>query len=151
MAMSTSLLSKLPLEDKEYLWKQYQLQVDLYKNYLDLIVKFNVFFYAVSGGIASFCFTASAQNPMAKYALSFPIIMCLGFAWVFCYAAGLTPVVRDELFKIRDHLGLDTAPDYNVLRVLLYASAVMLAIVAFGLGVALWAWPSPSVATPIAM
>lgn len=40
----------------EILWKQYALHVDLYKFYLDLGVKVNAFYYAVTGSILTYYF-----------------------------------------------------------------------------------------------
>ncbi len=38
----------------ELLWREYQLGVDLYKFYLDLVIKAIVGYYAITGGILSF-------------------------------------------------------------------------------------------------
>ena len=38
---------------KDLLWKQYELHVGLYKHYLELALKFNVFYYAATGAILS--------------------------------------------------------------------------------------------------
>lgn len=51
--------------EREILWRDYALSADLYKFYLDLVVKVNVFYYAITGGIASFCF-AQQQFAYAK-------------------------------------------------------------------------------------
>jgi hypothetical protein len=66
-----------------------------------------------------------------KYSLGFPILMSFCFAGLFFYGASRTHVVRQELFDIRDKLGLDTAPEYKVLAVLLWISAGMMLIVGF--------------------
>ena len=65
-----------------------------------------------------------------KYSLWFPILMSLGFATLFIYGASKIHVVRQELFDIRDKLGLDTAPEYKVLYVFLWISAILMLIVA---------------------
>lgn len=115
-----------------YLWKQYQLQVDLYKGYLELLLKFNVFYYAATGAIVSYYFS-KPDIPWMKFSLWFPILMSIGFAILFIYAASQTHVVRQELFDIRDKLGLDTAPEYKVLYMFLWISSVLMLITALGL------------------
>jgi hypothetical protein len=41
------------VDPEELKWRQYALLVDLYKFYLELSLKFNLFFYAVTGGMMS--------------------------------------------------------------------------------------------------
>lgn len=40
--------------DRELLWRQYNLWLDLYKFHLDLVLKANAFFYLITGGILTF-------------------------------------------------------------------------------------------------
>jgi len=35
------------MDERDLLWKQYALNVDLYKFYLELVVKVNAFYYAI--------------------------------------------------------------------------------------------------------
>jgi hypothetical protein len=121
--------SSSPSPSKDILWKQYELHVGLYKGYLELVLKFNVFYYAATGALISYYFS-KPDIPWMKYSLGFPILMSFCFAGLFFYGASCTHVVRQELFDIRDKLGLDTAPEYKVLAVLLWISAAMMLIVA---------------------
>ena len=121
--------------DKELLWKQYQLEVDLYKFYFDQTVKFNVFYYAATGAILSFYFTTQSQSPFIRYALLFPAIISLGFGAVFIYGAVKLRVMRQDVLDLRDKLGLETAPDLHVLTILLLVSATIMLFVG---GLLLW-------------
>lgn len=111
--------------DKEILWKQYQLQIELYKKYMELILQFNVFYYAATGALISYYFSKSDIDVM-KYALLLPVLMSLGFAGLFFYGAWAQSVARDEIFNLRDALGLETAPETRVLQVLLCISASLM-------------------------
>jgi hypothetical protein len=51
-----------PPSEVELLWRQYELQVELYKQYLDLVLRFNVFYYAITGGILSFFFSREQKG-----------------------------------------------------------------------------------------
>jgi hypothetical protein len=136
------------LPSAEILWKQYELQVGLYKEYLNLLLKFNVFYYAATGALISYYFSKSGM-PWMKYSLAFPILMSGGFAYLFFYSASQTHVVRHELFEIRDKLGLSTAPEYKVLTVYLYLSAILMLFVGVGLlALMLFVVVPPSVGTP---
>lgn len=127
--MSLKTGSPRPSPSVDLLWKQYDLQVGLYKGYLELLLKFNVFYYAATGALISYYFSKPGI-PWMKYSLGFPVLMSIGFAALFIYGAVNTGVVRQELFDIRDKLGLDTAPEYNVLCIFLWISAILMLIVA---------------------
>ena len=127
--MSIKANTSRPVPSADILWKQYDLQVGLYKGYLELLLKFNVFYYAATGALVSYYFS-KPDIPWMKYSLCFPVLMSVGFATLFIYGASKTHVVRQELFDIRDKLGLDTAPEYKVLFVFLWISAILIVIVA---------------------
>lgn len=125
---------QLPLIEKtkpgeELLWKQYNLQVDLYKHYLDLVLKFNGFYYAATGAILSFYFSKNGVG-VIRYSLLFPIILSIGFGVLFIYSTLLLRVSRQDLFDIRDKLEFDTAPDVSVLGALLILSSILMFLVA---------------------
>jgi hypothetical protein len=115
--------------DIDSLWKQYQLHVDVYKHYLDLTLKFNVFYYAVTGAILSFYFSRSDVS-LIRYSLLFPVLMSIRFGLFSLYAASLIKVPRQEIFAIRDALGLHTAPEVKAFAVLLRLSATLFLFVA---------------------
>lgn len=123
---------KEPSED--LLWKQYELQTDLYKHYLEIILKFNAFYYAVTGAIISFYFTKS-DVLLIRYALLFPVLMSVVFGILFSCGIFLNRVTRADIFRIRDRLNLEAAPEVNVLGALLALSALLMFSVA---GVLLW-------------
>ncbi len=125
------------MDTPELLWRQYSQTVDLYKFYMDLVVKFNVFYYAVTGAILSFFF-ANAEIEGVKYALVLPLIMSVAFAAFFVYGGVLMNILRENLFSIRDALGLQVAPDVGILSVLLYIFSFVFSLVALGCGYLLW-------------
>ena len=125
------------MDASELLWRQYSQSIDLYKFYMELVVKFNVFYYAVTGAILSFFFAHPGIGD-AKYALLLPIIMSVAFASFFIYGAVLMRVTRADVFAIRDKLGLAVAPDVGVLCVLLYIFSVVFIVVAVGCSYLVW-------------
>jgi hypothetical protein len=117
------------LSERELLWRQYNLHVDLYKFYLDIALKLNVFFYLITGGILTFYFANSSER-LIRYSLLLPIILSIGFGGVFIYGSILMSVAREDLFRIRDRLELETAPEVRVLSVLLGVFGVIFFFVA---------------------
>jgi len=125
-------------EARELLWKQYELHVSLYKFYLDLAIKLNIFFYAVTGGLLSFYFS-HANDGAVRWSLALPAVMSFAFAWLFYRAASLVGVVRREVFRIRDALGLLTAPELQVLVYVLMIFCVLFLIVGLAsVGLIVW-------------
>src|SRR6185436_12214741 len=95
------------MSNQEMLWRQYNLQIELYKYYLDLSIKANSFFYFITGSILAFYF-ANSTLPLIKYSLLLPMIMSVAFGGIFFYGSFLIGVVRSEIFTLRDKLGFDT-------------------------------------------
>jgi len=127
------------MTNTEILWGQYKQNVELYKFYMELIIKFNVFNYAVTGAIVSFFF-ANQNIPDIKYSLLLPIIMSIAFAGFFIYGAILMKYLRAEVFEIRDALELAVAPDIGVLSVLLYIFSAIYIVVAGALACAVYVY-----------
>ena len=120
------------MEFPELLWKQYELNVNLYRSYLELVLKVNLFYYAITGAIVSFYF-AHPGEPLVRFSLVLPLFMSVAFAGFFIYGAILSRHTRTEIFNIREALKLQTAPEVNVLIVFLWIFAVVFALVAAAL------------------
>lgn len=125
------------MDKSDLLWRQYSQNVELYKFYMSLLIQLNTFYYAITGAIFSFYF-ANASIPNIKYSLVLPLIMSMGLIIFFVYGAILMQVLRNEVFEIRDALGLNAAPDLGVLTVLMSIFALVFLAVSFGASYLLW-------------
>ena len=126
------------MDDKELLWRQYSCHIDLYKYYLDMVIKLNAFYYAITGGILTFYFSHTTL-PNLRFALVLPIAMSLGFGGLFVHGIKLLEITRTEVFAIRDALRLMSAPEFRVLSLLLGISAAIFFLTAIVLLVLLFA------------
>lgn len=122
-------MQKLTKEQADLLWKQYEQNINLFKFYMDLLVKFNVFYYAVTGGIVAYVLKNS-KVALIEHALLLPVIMSLAFSVFFLYGAKLMKVIREEVFFIRDQIGFSASPDVGILSVLLVVYSVIFLAVA---------------------
>ena len=78
----------VPHPTQDVLLKQYELHMELYKQYLELVLKFNIFYYAVTGAVLSFYFTNNADVGAPRYLLLlFPMLMSLGFGVFFIWVS----------------------------------------------------------------
>jgi len=118
---------------QELLWQHYEMLVDLYKHYLDVTLKFNAFYYFITGAILSYYF-AESHNPMMRWALLFPLFMSIAFALFFFYAASLHAVSRQEVRRVAQLLGLQISPDVGVLNKVLVMFGTLYLLVAGGIG-----------------
>jgi hypothetical protein len=127
------------MDDRELLWRQYQQNVDLYRFYLELVLKINIFYYGITGAIISFYFTHPATEGI-QFSLVLPLVMSVVLTALFLYGAVLLNVTRSETFALRDALKLQVAPEMRVLQVLLISFAVVFVVVAAGLIHLLCSW-----------
>ena len=123
---------------KDDLWKQYEISVDLYKHYLKLAIEINVFYYAITGAIVSYYFAHRMEAPEIRFALMLPILMSVLLALFFIYGSIMNRYSRDEMFRVRDALGLRVAPEFAVLGWLLVVFAALMVLVALSLGAILF-------------
>jgi hypothetical protein len=120
------------MDADELKWRQYALLVDLYKFYLDLFLKFNIFFYAVTGAIMSVYLTKLDQRAL-RFALVLPILMAVFFGLVMLFGACRIEVSRQEIIQIINELRLRTFPEFKVLTIVLGLGAALLFLIAAGL------------------
>jgi hypothetical protein len=109
-------------------WREYEVQVDLYKHYMDMLMKVNAFFYIITGGILSFYFV-NYGKPFVRYALLFPILMSFVLGATFFYAASRWKRVVKIMREALDSLDLVKAPDAQILYILLRTSALIFLVV----------------------
>lgn len=106
--------------------------IELYRDYLHIILRLNVFFYAITGAIVAYHF-ANLGNPWARVGLLFPALMSGMLAYGFYRAIPLIQPMQKDVFDIRDALGLQVAPDVGVLAWVLNVFARLLTVVAVAL------------------
>lgn len=123
--------------EKEILWRQLSQNIELYKFYMELVVKFNVLYYAVTGAIISF-FLAHPEIDDLKFSLILPFIMSIAFGGFFIHGANLMDFLRQNVFDIRDALKLSVAPDVGVLSTLLYIFSTVYFLIAGGCFYLFW-------------
>jgi hypothetical protein len=113
----------------EIRWKAHELDLQLYHHYLDLLLKFNAFFYAVTGAIVSFVLTRHDLQ-QGRWALLLPVLMAVVYGGLFlCGTPGARRLLSD-LDADAKRFGLRSVPDVRLLGILLWISAGLLFVVA---------------------
>jgi hypothetical protein len=128
-----------PAADREYLWRQYNLWIELYKFHMELVLKASGFYFFVTGGMLTFAYS-SADEPVIRASLMLPALMGVALVVTFFYGAVLAANHRRDVLVLAQQLGFAVAPDVNALRVVLWSSAVIFALISIGLfSVIIWA------------
>ena len=117
---------------EDVLMKQYQILVDAYKTYLDLILKFVLFSYAVTGAIVSYCLS-QRQNGIMKFGLLFPIVMNASFAVLSFLGASRVKPLSEEVERVTNELKLSATPDVQFLALVLLLLGALFVLIFVGL------------------
>ena len=112
---------------------QYQVIVDLYKHHLEIILKVNIFMYAITGSILSFYLSQNNHNGLVKYSLVFPIIINLFFSVFFFYASTKIHWFDKDITYITARFKYLSKPDVMILKYSLILSAALFILVSSGL------------------
>jgi len=128
MTNQTQVPPEQPIPTRKLQWREYEVQVDLYKHYMDMLMKVNAFFYIITGGILSFYFV-NYGRPFVRFALLFPILMGFVLGAIFIYAASKRKIVVKIMREALESLDLVKAPDAQILYILLRTSAILFLIV----------------------
>ena len=111
------------MDRTELLWRRFELHVSLFKHYLELTLKINVAFYAISGAVLSYVL-AHPGDRTSQGGLLIPLVLGIGLTTVSVFGALMLGETRRDLLAIRDELGLQTIPEIRVLSLLLWVSSL---------------------------
>ena len=126
--------------DTETLMKHYAIIVDVLKFYLDLILKFITFSYAVTGAIVSY-YLSQPNTGFMRWALIPPLIVNLLFAIFALYSSRYVHYLDKELEHIKTTVGFSDVVDVTFLTKMLYLACGLSALVVIFLVVLYWARP----------
>ena len=87
-------MSELDTSLKEMMWRKLEKDIDLYKFYLDIAIKTAIFAFGITGALVSYYF--SSKQPLAGYALLFPVVMNCGFFVLFRASIAASNKLRDS-------------------------------------------------------
>jgi hypothetical protein len=115
-------------EDTETLMKHYTILVDVLKFYLELVLKFITFSFAVTGAIVSY-YLSQPNTGYMRYALILPFVVNLALAIFAFYASSFVGYLDKELDRIRDAVGFLDVIDATFLTKMLYLAGVLSTVV----------------------
>lgn len=94
-------------------------------------------YFVVSGAIVSY-YASNSDTTNALLALFLPLVMGFALFIFFTIGAILSLVTRNDVFELRDALGLRVAPETGVLTMLLAIFAFVLLVCSCALAYVIW-------------
>jgi hypothetical protein len=132
-----------PSPTQDTLLKQYEIQVDLLKFYLELDGKVEAFYYAMTGAIVSYALLHTDQ-PYVQWALVLPVIFGLLIGVVQWFGIRALRWSRIEMERLANALSLLVVPEVRMLKYTLWCGIIVRAAVVLGLfWFAIWGFPKP--------
>lgn len=126
--MSTdSEMGKTPTED---LWRRYEFHIDLYKHHTELLLKFVVYYYAITGAMLSYYFT---EGSITVFALVLPLTISIVFGWGLLYGSREIESQWDEISHLQSRLGMYGNRELRLLGLLLKVFGSLLILTSIGL------------------
>lgn len=120
------------MEKTEIEWNNFKMSVELHRSYLDVAIKLNMFYYAITGAILSFHFSKGTPE-VSQYSLYLPLLLSIGLAVFFLWSARLAWHLRNSISTSAKTLGLQFKPEGIVLVLLCLIFGIVLSIVSAGL------------------
>jgi hypothetical protein len=114
--------------DRETLYKQQDVLLELYKHHLKVLLEANVFIYAVTGAISSFVLTHSTL-PNVRWILWLPAIVCILFAVFFFIVSKGFNYTDQDLRAICSALNTESYQRIQALPIGLRVSGVLLFLI----------------------
>lgn len=117
-------------------WEIYKHEVALHGGYLDLVIKINTFYYAITGAVVSFYFLHIGDKPFVKWSLVLPIAMTIALSVFYWKSANAAQISQRNLDSISQELEFKVGSVVaGVLAYLLRIFFWLFVITAFGLTV----------------
>ena len=122
--------------EREILWRDYSQGVQLYQFYLEMTLKVNTAYYAITGAILSFCLSRP-HGDFSRWALSLPLLLSVFFTVLFALSSLLVKNARAASISTSKKLGL-LYHDFSPLLYVLRAFSVLHFICVIGIAWLLW-------------
>lgn len=124
------------MDDREQSWRELEKDFDLYKFYIELLLKVALFVFGITGAMVSFYFLHTSE-PLMVYSLVLPLIMNCGFCILCFFSAPLAKRRNKDHFTLCEKLDYTLPHDMNTLPFLIELFAVMYLLSTIGLTVLL--------------
>jgi hypothetical protein len=114
------------------------MHIDLYKKYMDVTLKINLFYYGITGALLSFYFSQNGNSPLIEYSLIMPILFSIVFAVIFIFGVITLDVSMEDIDILVEKLEMSHYVRIDALLYLLKGSVLLMLFSTIGLFYVLW-------------
>jgi len=122
-------------------WRGIDTDIELYKFYLELLLKAGGFITTVTGAIVSY-YLANAERYLIRLALTLPFVLSFGFLVVCILSIRPARILNEDHARACQRIGADNPYDLSPLTKLLILFSVVFAIICVGLAILFFVAPS---------
>jgi hypothetical protein len=115
-------------------WKEIELDVSIYKFYLELLLKGTTLVLILTGGIVSYVLAHSRER-LVRFALVLPMLVNAGFAAICGLGYRPAVLLAQDHKNTSERQGIAVPYEFSPLVHLLVLSAIVYGAIAIGLGV----------------
>lgn len=119
---------------------EYEIHIDLYKNYMTLSLNAVSFFFLITGGILAYILKIESPTkiklplsgkkvPRENFALFLPILLGNILCFIFIYGAFKWSEVKEAIDYLRESLKIQKVPDVEVLWIVLIVFGIVFLVV----------------------
>lgn len=94
--------------------KQYQMMVDIYKFHFEIVLKFIIFYYAITGAVLSYIFSQPNSGFM-RFGLVLPIFMGIALGLFALFGAVEVDPLKKDITRVTEQLHLKPFPSERLL------------------------------------
>jgi len=123
------------MDDKQLLWNRYNLHIELYIKYMDMLLKLGLFYYGITGALLSFYFKNGGNGTMLEYSLLLPILFGLGFVSLFIFADRALNISQKDILELVRDMEFKYYVNTKALIYSIRISAVVMIITVLGITV----------------
>lgn len=116
-------------DNNEVGWKDYELHMNLFKNYLILCLNINLFYYGITGAILSFYFNNSHNNSLIIFSLALPFIIGLGLICLFFNTKKRIESSTPYIFSLAKSIGITFVHIDPKMLVQIFKGVIMIMII----------------------
>jgi hypothetical protein len=114
--------------------EDYKTCVDIFKGYLDTALTAHIWFYAITGAIASYYLTNPNQYSYVRYSLILPFLLGCALAYTSFIGMSQASALKTNTKNIATKLKIETFPPIDILRQSLFNFGILDVLIIFGLG-----------------
>lgn len=121
------------MDRKDFVWKQIEKDIELYKFYLELLLKSAVFMFGITGAIISY-FLSNEGKPLMAFSLLVPMLLNFGFFLICLLSHKYAVVLKEKHYNLCESVDVMAPYEMSPLPNMLKLFSIIYGIMVIGIG-----------------